>query len=57
MITRPKREPFPSDEAIKQAIEDIAAASPDLKLGDKEFMDISLLREIDKEGCFAAVQR
>jgi ABC-type nitrate/sulfonate/bicarbonate transport system substrate-binding protein len=49
--------PFPSDEAIKQAIEDIATASPDLKLNDKEFTDTSLLREIDKEGFFAAIQR
>ena len=49
--------PFPSDEAIKQAIEDIATTSSDLKLSDKEFTDTSLLKEIDKEGFFAAIQR
>lgn len=49
--------PFPSDEAIKQAIEDINSANPELKSFDKEFTDVTLLKEIDREGFFAAIQR
>jgi NitT/TauT family transport system substrate-binding protein len=49
--------PYPSDESIKQAIEDITAANPDLKLGDREFTDTALLKDIEKEGFFTTLQR
>lgn len=49
--------PYPSEEAIKQAIEDISAANSELKLSDKEFTDVSLLKEIDREGFFTTIQR
>jgi ABC-type nitrate/sulfonate/bicarbonate transport system substrate-binding protein len=49
--------PYPSEEAIKQAIEDIATANLELKLTDREFTDTALLKEIDKEGFFTAIQR
>lgn len=46
--------PYPSDEAIKQAIEDV---NLEAKLTDREFTDTALLKEIDKEGFFTAIQR
>lgn len=49
--------PFPSEESIKQAIEDINTTNPDLKLSDKEFTDTALLKEIEREGFFATIQR
>jgi NitT/TauT family transport system substrate-binding protein len=49
--------PYPSEESIKQAIEDLNTANPELKLYDKEFTDTALLKEIEKEGFFAAMQR
>jgi ABC-type nitrate/sulfonate/bicarbonate transport system substrate-binding protein len=49
--------PYPSEEAVKQAIEDVAAANLELKLTDREFTDTALLKEIDKEGFFTAIQR
>jgi len=49
--------PYPSEEAIKQAIEDVAAANLELKLTEREFTDTTLLKEIDKEGFFTAIQR
>ena len=49
--------PYPSEESIKQAIEDINAANPELKLNNREFTDTALLKEIEKEGFFATIQR
>jgi ABC-type nitrate/sulfonate/bicarbonate transport system substrate-binding protein len=49
--------PYPSEESIKQAIEDINAANPELKLNDREFTDTALLKEIEKEGFFTTIQR
>ena len=49
--------PYPSEESIKQAIEDINAANPELKVTNREFTDTALLKEIEKEGFFATIQR
>ena len=49
--------PYPSEEAMKQAIEDINTASPEFKLNNREFTDTALLKEIDKEGFFTTIQR
>ena len=48
--------PYPSDESTKQAIEDINAANPELKVTDREFTDTALLKEIEKEGFFTTIQ-
>jgi ABC-type nitrate/sulfonate/bicarbonate transport system substrate-binding protein len=47
--------PYPSEEAIRQAVEDVDAVNPELKLKERrtsEFTDISTLRQIEKEGFF-----
>ena len=47
--------PYPSEEAIRQAVEDMDAANPELKLRERktsEFTDVSTLRQIEKEGFF-----
>ena len=47
--------PYPSEEAIRQAVEDVDAVNPELKLKEKktsEFTDVSTLRQIEKEGFF-----
>jgi NitT/TauT family transport system substrate-binding protein len=49
--------PYPSEESIKQAIEDITAANPELKLSEREYTDTALLKEIEKEGFFTTMQR
>ena len=50
--------PYPREEALQTDIEDLSATSPEIK-GRKasEFMDTSLLREIEEEGFFARLQR
>jgi ABC-type nitrate/sulfonate/bicarbonate transport system substrate-binding protein len=49
--------PYPSEESIKQAIEDLNSANPELKLSDKDFTDTALLKEIEKEGFLTTIQR
>lgn len=47
--------PYPSDEAIRQAVEDVDVANPELKLKERrssEFTDVAMLRQIEKEGFF-----
>jgi ABC-type nitrate/sulfonate/bicarbonate transport system substrate-binding protein len=47
--------PYPSEEAIRQAVEDVDVANPELKLKERrtsEFTDVSTLRQIEKEGFF-----
>jgi ABC-type nitrate/sulfonate/bicarbonate transport system substrate-binding protein len=47
--------PYPSEEAIRQALEDVDVANPELKLKERrisEFTDIASLRQIVKEGFF-----
>jgi NitT/TauT family transport system substrate-binding protein len=47
--------PYPSEEAIRQAVEDVDAVNPELKLKQRrttEFTDVSTLRQIEKEGFF-----
>jgi NitT/TauT family transport system substrate-binding protein len=50
--------PYPREEAIQTDIEDLSSMNPELK-GRKasEFMDATLLTEIESEGFFAALQR
>ena len=50
--------PFPQEEAIQADIEDLSSTIPELK-GRKpsEFIDISLLREIENEGFFTRLQK
>jgi NitT/TauT family transport system substrate-binding protein len=47
--------PYPSEEAIRQAVEDMDAANPELKLKEKatsQFTDVTVLRQIENEGFF-----
>ena len=47
--------PYPSEEAIRQAVEDVDVANPELKLKERrssEFTDIATLKQIEKEGFF-----
>jgi hypothetical protein len=49
--------PFPREEAIQNDIEDLSQTYAHLK-GKKaaEFLDLSLLRELENEGFFARLQ-
>ena len=52
--------PYPSEEAIRQAIEDVDVVNPELKLkerGTSDFTDVSTLRQIEKEGFFKNLQQ
>ena len=47
--------PYPSEEAIRQAVEDVDIANPELKLKQRrisEFTDVATLKQIEKEGFF-----
>lgn len=50
--------PYPRDEAIQSDIEDLSAVTPELK-GKKpsDFVDVTLLREVEDEGFFVRIQR
>ena len=50
--------PYPQEEAIQADIEDLSAAIPELR-GRKpaEFIDTTLLKEIESEGFFARLQK
>jgi ABC-type nitrate/sulfonate/bicarbonate transport system substrate-binding protein len=52
--------PYPSEEAIRQAVEDVDIATPELKLKERkssEFIDVAMLRQIEKEGFFRNLAR
>jgi NitT/TauT family transport system substrate-binding protein len=52
--------PYPSNEAIRQAIEDMDATNPDLKLKERQitdFTDTSVLGQIESDGFFANPHR
>ena len=52
--------PYPSEEAIRQAVEDVDVANPELNLKERrtsEFTDISTLRQIEKENFFRNLQQ
>ncbi len=49
--------PYPREEAIQSDIEDLSSTNPQLKgRSPSEFMDISVLREIENEGFFTRLQ-
>ena len=51
--------PFPNEEAIQIQVEDLASSTaPKLKSAKAaEFIDVSLLRELESEGFFARVEK
>ena len=51
--------PFPNEEAIQIQVEDLAASTAPKLKGAKaaEFIDVSLLRELESEGFFARVEK
>ena len=53
------RQPFLNEDAVHLKVDDLAAStSPKLKCAKAaEFIDVSLLRELDREGFFATTEK
>lgn len=54
LLNRIPPKPYPREEAVQSDIEDLSATTPQLKgMKPSDFMDVSILKEIESEGFFA----